>query len=74
MIILLLILTATAMVISYLTLAIWDAEVLGITSVVIAVSAGLALIVCGIISIFIYSSANVTLVKYQVERVSCLSV
>lgn len=70
MIILLLMLTATAMVISYLTLAIWDAEALGFTSAAIAVSAGIALIVCGIISIFIYSSANATLVKYQVERES----
>lgn len=70
MIILLAILTVVSLAISYFALDKWDAEGLGITSAVISLFAGLALVVCGIISICIYSNASATAAEYSAERQS----
>ena len=65
---LLAILTVASLVISYFALDKWDAEGLGIASIIISLFAGLALVVCGIISICIHSSADATAAEYNVER------
>lgn len=72
MIILLAILTVVASIISYIALNEYDAEGLGIASAVIAIFAGFALVVCSIVSICIYSSADATAAEYNVERQSLI--
>lgn len=72
MITLLAILTVVASIISYIVLNKYDAEGLGIASATIAVFAGLALVVCSIVSIFIYSSADATTAEYNAERQSLI--
>lgn len=67
---LLAILIIASIVISYIALDKWDADWLRITSAVISLFAGLALVVCGIISICIYSNASATAAEYSVERQS----
>ena len=72
MITLLAILTVVASIISYIALNKYDAEGLGIASAIIAVFAGLALVLCSIVSIFIYSSADATTAEYNAERQSLI--
>ena len=72
MITLLAILTVVASIISYIALHKYDAECLGIASATITVFAGLALVLCSIVSIFIYSSADATTAEYNVERQSLI--
>lgn len=72
MITLLAILTVVASIISYIALNKYDAECLGIASATITVFAGLALVLCSIVSIFIYSSADATTAEYNVERQSLI--
>lgn len=72
MITLLAILTVVASIISYIALNKYDVEGLGIASATIAVFAGLALVVCSIVSICIYSSADATAAEYNVERQSLI--
>ena len=72
MITLLAILTVIASIISYIALNKYDAEGLGIASATIAVFAGLALVVCSIVSICIYSSADATAAEYNAERQSLI--
>ena len=72
MIILLAILTVVASIISYIALNKYDAEGLGIASATIAVFAGLALVVCSIVSICIHSSADATAAEYNTERQSLI--
>lgn len=72
MITLLAILTVVASIISYIVLNKYDAEGLGIASATIAVFAGLALVVCSIVSICIYSSADATTAEYNAERQSLI--
>lgn len=72
MITLLAILTVVAVIISYIALNKLDAEGLGIASATITVFAGLALVVCSIVSICIYSSADATAAEYNAERRSLI--
>ena len=72
MITLLAILTVIASIISYIALNKYDAEGLGIASATIAVFAGLALVLCSIVSICIYSSADATAAEYNAERQSLI--
>ena len=72
MITLLAILTVVASIISYIALNKYDAELLGIASATITVFAGLALVLCSIVSIFIYSSADATTAEYNAERQSLI--
>lgn len=72
MIILLAILTVVASIISYIALNKYDAEGLVIASATIAVFEGLALILCGIVSICIHSSADAIAAEYNVERQSLI--
>ena len=72
MITLLAILTVVASIISYIALNKYDAECLGIASAIITVFAGLALVLCSIVSIFIYSSADATTAEYNAERQSLI--
>ena len=72
MITLLAILTVVASIISYIAINKYDAEGLGIASAVIAIFAGLALVVCSIVSICIYFSADATAAEYNVERQSLI--
>lgn len=72
MITLLAILTVVASIISYIVLNKYDAEGLGIASATIAVFAGLALVVCSIVSICIHSSTDATTAEYNVERQSLI--
>ena len=72
MITLLAILTVVASIISYIALNKYDAEGLGIASAIIAVFAGLALVLCSIVSICIHSSADATAAEYNVERQSLI--
>lgn len=72
MITLLAILTVVASIISYIALNKYYAECLGIVSAPIAVFAGLALVVCSIVSICIYSSADATIAEYNAERQSLI--
>ena len=72
MITLLAILTVVASIISYIALNKYDAEGLGIASATIAVFAGLALVVCSIVSICIHSSADATAAEYNTERQSLI--
>ena len=72
MITLLAILTVIASIISYIALNKYDAECLGIASATITVFAGLALVLCSIVSICIYSSADATAAEYNVERQSLI--
>ena len=72
MITLLVILTVVASIISYIALNKYDAECLGIASATITVFVGLALVLCSIVSIFIYSSADATTAEYNAERQSLI--
>lgn len=72
MITLLAILTVVASIISYIALNKYDADILGVASVTITVFAGLALVLCSIVSIFIYSSADSTTAEYNAERQSLI--
>lgn len=72
MITLLAILTVVAVIISYIALNKYDAEGLGIASATITVFAGLALVVCSIVSICIHSSADATAAEYNAERQSLI--
>lgn len=72
MITLLAILTVVASIISYIALNKYDAEGLGIVSATIAVFAGLALVLCGIVSICVHSSADATAAEYNTERQSLI--
>lgn len=72
MITLLAILTVVASIISYIALNKYDAELLGIASATITVFAGLALVLCSIVSICIHSSADATAAEYNVERQSLI--
>ena len=72
MITLLAIITVVASIISYIALNKYDAEGLGIASATIAVFAGLALVVCSIVSICIHSSADATAAEYNTERQSLI--
>ena len=72
MITLLAIITVVASIISYIALNKYDVEGLGIASATIAVFAGLALVVCSIVSICIYSSADATAAEYNAERQSLI--
>lgn len=72
MITLLSILTVVAVIISYIALNKYDAEGIGIASTTITVFAGLALVVCSIVSICIYSSADATAAEYNAERRSLI--
>lgn len=72
MITLLATLTVVASIISYIALNKYDAELLGIASATITVFAGLALVLCSIVSICIYSSADATTAEYNAERHSLI--
>ena len=72
MITLLAILTVVASIISYIALNKYDTECLGIASATITVFAGLALVLCSIVSICIHSSADATTAEYNVERQSLI--
>lgn len=72
MITLLAILTVVASIISYIALNKYDAEGLVIASAPIAIIAGFALVVCSIVSICIYSSADATTAEYNAERQSLI--
>lgn len=72
MIILLAILTIVASIISYIALNKYDAEGLGIASATIAIFAVFALVVCSIVSICIYYSADATTAEYNAERQSLI--
>ena len=72
MITLLAILTVVAVIISYISLNKYDIELLGIASATITVFAGLALVICSIVSICIHSSADATTAEYNAERQSLI--
>ena len=70
MITLLLILTTAAISIAYCAAKYYDLDTLYFISVLIAAFAGLALVVCGSISIFAHSNSDATAARYNIERQS----